>query len=182
MIILSKDTQDLIYKALNALEKTPKVEDVDEGLKELIRYELHSKQLSDYYTYGSTYMWNESRNQINITDRLVNSYIGVILKRIRVERRKTAFLNKRIPSRANMNTVMSYYNMSEWEYVKCGSSKCISSSSKYRSTIDRMKRDFTRAIIDFKELTIEAAAESVIKEHTEQLKCELFRYINNNFK
>jgi hypothetical protein len=180
MISLSSETKDLIYKTLNALEKVPKVKDVDEGLKELIRHELHFKQLSDYYTYGSTYMWNKSRNKINITDRLVSSYIGIILKQIRTERKETAFLNKRIPSKANRNTVMNYYNMGDWEYIKYGpnrGSKCIP-----LSTINLMKRDFTKAVINFKHISIESAAESVIKTYTDKLKQELFNYINNNFK
>lgn len=180
-INLSKDTEELIYKTLNALEKTPKVENVDESLKELIKQELLYTKAKHNFKCQSSYNNHHLIDDTNITDRLVNSYIGVVLKQVRIEKRKTAFLNKRIPFKANKNTVMRYYNMNEWEIVKCAS-KSISCGYSRRSTVDIIKRDFTRAVIDFKELTIEAAAESVIKNHTEQLKDELFKYIDNNFK
>jgi hypothetical protein len=177
MISLSRETKDLIYKTLNALEKTPKVKDVDEGLKELIRHELHSKQLSDYYTYGSTYMWNKGRNKINITDKLVNSYIGVILKQIRIEKRKTIFLGKRVSSVKNRGVVMQYYNMSIWESIKYPNKV-----SRLRCTSELVRIEFTQLIVNNKEITIDKAAEQIIKKYTEELRRDLQRYISHYFK
>lgn len=179
MISLSKETKDLIYKTLNALEKVPKVKDVDTNLKELIKQELYYKKVKNNY---------EQRNckyfeiDTNITDRLVNSYIGIILKQIRIERAKTAFLAKRIPSIKNRTIVMKYYNMNHWEDIKCPTSKCIRVAYRLRNTLDNMKIDFTKKIFDSKNITVEDAAELIVKEHTEQLKLEFLTFVNGYFK
>ena len=179
MIILSKETKDLIYTTLNALEKVPKVKDVDAGLKELIKQELsYTKVRHNYGQRNCKYY----KINTNVTDKLVDSYIGVILKRIRVGRVKTAFLSKRVPSVKNMPIVLAYYKMDNWETIRCPSSKCISASSILRSTLDRMKIEFTNKVLTFKDITLEEAYELVVENHTKQLKSDLLKYVNLYFK
>jgi acetolactate synthase small subunit len=182
MIPLSKETKDLIYKTLNTLEKVPKVKDVDIDLKELVKQELCYTKVKTNFKYRTHYNNFHLVNDINITDKLVNSYIGVILKQIRIERIKTAFLAKRISSVKHIDAVMKYYYMSHWETEKCPSSKCTVFGYKLRSNLDRMKMAFTKKVFTFKDITVDEAAELIVKEHTEQLKLEFLKFVSVYFK
>lgn len=179
MISLSRETKDLIYKTLNALEKVPKVKDVDESLKELIKQELRYKKVKyNYDQRDCKYFVIHT----NVTDKLVDSYIGVELKKIRVERRRTAFLAKRVPSVKDRKVILQYYSMSHWDTIKCDTINCKSTGYRLRNTLDLMKIDFTKKVLTFKDITVDDAAELIMKEHTEQLKLEFLKFVNSYFK
>ena len=179
MISLSRETKDLIYKTLNALEKVPKVKDVDQNLKELVKHELHYRKVKNNYDQRDCMYFVI---HTNVTDKLVDSYIEVELKKIRVERTRKAFLAKRVPSVKDRKIILQYYNMTHWETIKCNTINCKSTRYKLRNTLDLMKIDFTKKVLTFKDITVDDAAELIVKEHTEQLKLEFLKFVNSYFK
>lgn len=174
MIILSKDINQLIYTSLQKLDKIPKVENVDSSLKELVKHDITATKIKATLKNSHTYL-----KDINITDRLIDSYIGVILKKIRTERVKRSYLDKRIKYRSNyMNTIMSYYNMTDWEILSYKNY----TGSRRRDTIDLMKRDFTKKVIDLQSITVEAAYEEILRKYFDILKTDLLGYAKTYFK
>jgi hypothetical protein len=175
MILLSRETKKLIYEAINNLEKVPKLENIQKEIKDLVRKELYYTKTKHNF---ENRQYKHLQNNTNITNRLVNSYIGKILKEIRIEREKTAFLRKRVLSSrfVFISTVQEYYNMGMFEYIK------YANTSRLIPMKESVRRDFTKLVIDDKKITIEEAKDQVLQKYTEELTIDLSYYISRYFK
>jgi hypothetical protein len=171
MIQLPEDIQKFLYNTLTKIDKLPKLAEVDPNLKELIKNQL-------FLTRTKCIISNPESNltKLNITDKMVNSYIGAVLKKIRKERAKITVLNKRIDCRS-IEVITTISKWGDWEYIECPTS-----GSRYRPTTDRMKRDFTNLMLVNKTMTKENAKEIVMKKYTIQIEQELNRYIDEHFR
>lgn len=181
---IKTDTSNLIYKQLNKLDKIPKLKDVDTNIKELVRAELTLIKCNSvfnipYYSY----------NKLNITDRLVDSFIGKILKRMRKEYYLYNALIKRTKiSKDRIKTVVLYYynlpdgtqqlrrdgGYSNW--------KGVSSSWQPMSIEDQLRRDFIKLLMSDKSISVENANISVLEKYNKSNKELLENYISLYFK
>lgn len=184
MIELNDSTVKLIYKTLRNLDKIPKVSEVDSNIKELVRAELNLIKYNTildrpYYKY----------DKLNITDKLIDCYIGKILKRMRKELYLYEAILKRtkIPNNKIKTSILYYYNLPN------GTEQLISTEQLNRRRgiysnwepiriQDQIKRDFVKLLMSDKHISVESARENILENYSKFNREVLEDYTKMYFK